>query len=63
LLCGCEQLIHALGSMAISRMNDDSSTGIRVGERVVVVELFVPNRIGHSIESIALDVVGLARDG
>ncbi|MEY3846871.1 MAG: hypothetical protein RJA66_1138, partial [Actinomycetota bacterium] len=48
--------------MSIGRVNDDARTGIRVGQRIVVVELFVPNRVGHGIEAIALDVVGLARN-
>jgi ribosome-binding ATPase len=43
-------------------MNDDARTGIRVGQRVMVIELFVTDCISHRIQAVALDVVGLARD-
>ncbi len=48
--------------MPFGRVNHDARAGVAVGKGVMVVELFMTHGIGHLVEAVALEIVGLARD-
>ena len=57
-----EKPIQVISPVPLGRVNDDSGAGIAVSQSVVVVELLVAHGIGHLVEAVAIQVVGLARD-